>query len=68
MNISLKDIGINSTKLYKERHEQICLIKRFNGLNFVTCLNKTNEGQPNSIGVLIQKPGATQAKGYVLLH
>ena len=63
----LKDIGINSTKLYKERQEQICLIKRFNGLNFVTCLNKTNEGQP-SIGVLIQKPGATQAKGCVLLH
>ena len=44
----LKDIGINSTKLYKERQEQICLIKRFNRLNFVIGLNETKESWPNS--------------------
>ena len=44
----LKDNEIDSTKLYQEKCKQICLIKRFNRLNFVIGLNETKESWPNS--------------------
>ena len=49
-----KEIGINSANFYQERREQICLIKRSNGINFVIGLNKAKEGLPNSIRVQIE--------------
>ena len=50
----MNEIKINSTKLYKERREQIGLIKTSNGLNFVIGLIEAKYGQPNSIRVQIK--------------
>jgi hypothetical protein len=50
----LNEIEINSIKFYKERREQICLIKRSNGHNFVICLNEPKKGKPNSIRIQIE--------------
>ena len=41
--------GIDSSKIYQQRHERICVTKKVNGLNFDKGHNEIKEGQPNLI-------------------
>ena len=47
--------GIDSSKIYQERHKRICVTKKTNGLNFDKGHNEIKEGQPNLIWAQMSK-------------